>query len=358
MTPLVRWLLAQVGRAGLAAWAIASLVFLISRLDAARSIDLLVEEADSPRSTVLSADAVAGQQLARQAVAQRLGLAEPLFYVTRTQQAGITSWHWHGWHNQYHHWLAGLLQGQLGLSFRDGQPIGPRWWDALAYTIPLTGLATLGAIAGALVIGMALVGGPQAAVPTGWRAGLHLLLTGLQGLPLFALALGLLFSFANPDALNILPAYSGSTVADEPLHQQALRLVLPVLALVLAVLPELALLLANALSHELSADYVTTARAKGLTNKQLLRRHALPNALLPLLTAFAGLLPTLVAGAVVVETIFALPGTGRLLAEAVIMHDYPVVVAGVLFTALARLLALALADVLCAWADPRIRLVS
>jgi peptide/nickel transport system permease protein len=61
---------------------------------------------------------------------------------------------------------------------------------------------------------------------------------------------------------------------------------------------------------------------------------------------------------VVVETIFALPGTGRLLAEAVAMHDYPVVVAGVLFTALARLLALALADVLYAWADPRIRLVS
>jgi peptide/nickel transport system permease protein len=353
MTPLVRWLVAQVGKAGLAAWAIASLVFLISRLDAAKTIDLLVEEADSLHSTVLNADAGAAQ---RQAVAQRLGLAEPLFYATRTQQAGVTSWHWHGLHNQYHRWLTDLLHGQLGVSFRDGQPLGPRWWAALAYTLPLMGLATLGAIAGALVIGMALVSGPQTAVPTGWRAGLHLLLTGLQGLPLFALALGLLFAFANPDAFNILPTYTDS--ADEPWSQQALRLVLPVLALILAVLPELAVLLANALSHELGADYATTARAKGLTNEQLLRRHALPNALLPLLTAFAGLLPTLVAGAVVVETVFALPGTGRLLAEAVTMHDYPVVVAGVLFTALARLLALALADALSAWADPRIRLVS
>nr|GFD51227.1 hypothetical protein [Tanacetum cinerariifolium] len=108
----------------------------------------------------------------------------------------------------------------------------------------------------------------QATVPAGWRAGLHLLLTGLQGLPLFALALGLLFAFANPDALNILPAYTDSVLTDEPWSQQALRLVLPALALVLAVLPELALLLAASLTHELSANYATAARAKGLTNKQ------------------------------------------------------------------------------------------
>jgi peptide/nickel transport system permease protein len=340
----------------LAAWAIASLVFLLSRLDAKTSIDLLLQEPDGLHSAGPGTDTAAAQRLARQAIAQRLGLAEPLFYVTRTQQAGLVSWHWHGLQNQYHQWLAGLAHGQLGLSFRDGQPIGPRWWAALAYTLPLTGLATLGAIAGALLLGMVLAGGAQLGSPTGWRAGLHLLLTGLQGLPLFALALGLLFAFANPDALNILPAYADPT-ADEPWNQQALRLVLPVLALILAVLPELALLLAHALRHELGADYATTARAKGLTNKQLLRRHVLPNALLPLLTAFASLLPTLVAGAVVVETIFALPGTGRLLAEAVTMHDYPIVVAGVLFTALARLFSLALADVLSAWADPRIRLV-
>lgn len=352
MTLLGRWLLAQVGRAGLAAWAITSFVFILSRLDAAKPVDLLLDEPDSQRSTVLTAEASAAQ---RQAIEQRLGLGEPVFYVTRTQQASVVSWQWHGLRNQYHRWLTGLLHGQLGFSFRDGQPIGPRLQAALACTLPLAGLATLGAVTGSLVLGLALAGGPPPAAPSGWRAGLHLLLTGLQGLPLFALALGLLFAFANPDALNILPAYA-NTATDELWPQQALRLMLPVLALVLAVLPELALLLANTLSHELRADYATTARAKGLTNSQLLIRHALPNALLPLLTAFAGLLPTLVAGAVVVETIFALPGMGRLLAEAVATHDYPLVVAGVLLTALARLLALAVADALYAWADPRIRL--
>jgi peptide/nickel transport system permease protein len=352
MTPSGRWLLVQVGQACLAAWAIASLVFILSRVAAINPAELLLDEPDA----AMGFDAGATRHQARQAIEQRLGLDKPIFYFSRTQQAGNSSWQWHGLHNQYHHWLAGLLHGQLGVSFRDGQPIGPRLRDALACTLPLTGLAALAVVGGSLALGLALASDPQPLAPTGWRAGLHLLLTGLQSLPSFAVALGLLFALANPDALNILPAYADMD-ADEPLDQQALRLVLPVLALVLAALPELTLLLASALSYELRAGYATTARAKGLTNKQLLRRHALPNAILPLLTAFAGLLPTLVAGTVVIETIFSLPGTGRLLAEAVAMHDYPVVVAGVLLAALARLLALALADALYAWADPRIRLV-
>ena len=350
MTRVGRWLLRQVGQAAIAAWAIASLVFLLSRLSAVSPAELLLDESNSMGTYSDGAQA-------RQAIEERLGLRQPLFYVTRTLQAGAVSWHWHGQHNQYHYWLTSLLHGELGVSFRDGQPLGPRLRAALAYTLPLTGLATLGTVLGALAGGLILAEGPQA-VATGWRAGLHLLLTGLQGLPLFAIALGLLFAFANPDALNIFPAYAGPTAADELLSQYLLRFVLPALALLLAALPELTLLLADTLRYELGTHYATTARAKGLTNKQILRRHALPNALLPLFTALAGLLPTLVAGAVVVETVFALPGTGRLLAEAVTMHDYPMVVAGVLLIALARLLALALADALSAWADPRIRLAS
>lgn len=358
MVSIGRWLLLQVGRAGLAAWAIASLVFILSRLAAAGPAEALFEDADSLTQAASPADAIGTRAQARQALNERLGLAEPVFYFTRT---GPTPpiWHWHGTHNQYHHWFMGLLHGQLGVSFRDGQPVGPRLWAALTYTLPLTGLAALLAVGWALALGLALASGPRPEEYTGWRAGLQLVLTGLQGLPLFALALGLLFLFANPDIVNILPAYS---VADAATTWQPevymLRLALPLLALVLAALPELTLPLAAALQHELRTPYATTARAKGLTTKQLLRRHALPNAVLPLLTSFASLLPTMVAGAIVVETIFALPGTGRLLAEAVVAHDYPVVVAGVLLTAAARLLALALTDVLYALADPRIRLAA
>lgn len=358
MSGIGRWLLLQVGQVGLAAWAIASLVFILSRLAAIGPAEALFDEADNMAQIASRTDAIVTRAQARQAFSKRLGLTEPVFYFTRTGPTPPV-WHWHGTHNQYHRWFIGLLHGQLGVSFRDGQPVGPQLWAALTYTLPLTGLAALVAVGWALLLGLALASGPRPGEYTGWRAGLHLMLSGLQGLPLFALALGLLFLFANPDAFNILPAYSLAAAATTWQPQvYMLHLVLPMLALVLAVLPELTLPLAAALQHELRANYAITARAKGLTTKQLLRRHALPNAVLPLLTSFASLLPTMVAGAIVVETIFALPGTGRLLAEAVVAHDYPVVVAGVLLTAAARLLALALTDVLYALVDPRIRLAA
>ncbi|HET9505599.1 MAG TPA: ABC transporter permease [Hymenobacter sp.] len=343
-----RWLLLQLGRAGLAAWATASLVFVLSRLLATG-----VEEAMLGEATDLQGHFSATSTVARQALRQRLGLEEPVFYVTRSR--ATAAWHWHGPHNQYHRWLRGLLHGQLGWSYRDGQPIGPKLRAALAYTLPLAVVSAAAALLAALALGLALAGGPA----TGWRAGLHLVLTSLQGLPIFALAIGLLFLFANPSGLNILPAISSADGLSEPMPgEMALQLVLPALTLVLATLPELTLPLAAALRHELRALYITTARAKGVPAAAVLRRHALPNALLPLLTAFAGLLPTLLAGTVLVETVFAVPGVGRLLAGATATHDYPVVVAGVLLTAGGRLLGLALADGLYAWADPRIRLAS
>jgi peptide/nickel transport system permease protein len=343
-----RWLLLQLGRAGLAAWATASLVFILSRLLAAGA-----EEAILGETPDLQVHTLATSPVAHEALRHRLGLDEPVFYVTRTSH-DPASWRWHGSHNQYHRWLTGLLRGELGWSFRTGQPLGPQLRAAFTYTLPLAVLAAAVAAAAALGLGLALAGGPAAA---GWRAALHLVLTSVQGIPVYALALGLLFIFANPDALNLLPAYS---LADNPANltpaTYALQLIMPVLTLVLAVLPELALPLAAALRHELRAAYATTARAKGVPTARLLRRHALPNALLPLLTSFANLLPSLLAGTVLVESVFALPGMGRLLAEAAAAHDYPVVVAGVLLTAGVRLLCLTLADVLYALADPRIRL--
>lgn len=346
-----RWLLLQLGRAGLAAWTTASLVFILSRLLAVGTEETMLSSGNDLQVRTADTSAVSYQ-----ALRQRLGLDEPIFYVTRTSRASAT-WRWHGPHNQYHHWLAGLLQGQLGWSYRDGQPIGPKLRAALGYTLPLAGLAAGAATLAALALGLALAGGPLAAPLAGWRAALQVALTSLQGIPVFVLALSLLFLFANPDALNLLPAYSLADSPDGlPLGDYLLQLIMPVLTLVLAVLPELALPLAAALRHELRADYATTARAKGVPAATLLRRHALPNALLPLLTSFASLLPSLLAGTVLVESVFSLPGVGRLLAEAAASHDYPVVVAGVLVTASMRLLGLALADALYALADPRIRL--
>jgi peptide/nickel transport system permease protein len=247
-----------------------------------------------------------------------------------------------------------LAHGDLGYSYRDGQAVNTLLGQALAFSLPLTGSAAVLAVGLALGLGLYL-----ARAPGGWlQRLLFALLASWQVTPLFLLALGLLLLFANPDFFNILP---GSGQAPEEASGFELasywltRSVLPVLSLVLAVLPELTLPLVALLRFELGAGYATTARAKGLTPAQVLRRHALPNALLPLLTTLTDLLPALVAGTLVVEVLFGLPGGGRLLAEAAAAHDYPVVVAAVLLSAAARLLGLVLADVLYFLADPRLR---
>jgi peptide/nickel transport system permease protein len=348
---MVRWLLARLGRAAGAAWLIASLVFIGSRqLRGGPEQLALADASDLSRPVAPGTQTAATQQAARQAVRQRLGLAQPVFYATR--EAG--QWHWHGTANEYHSWAVAALHGDLGYSYRDGQPVAGLLAQALRYTLPLAASAAGLAVGLALVLGLYL-----ARAPSSWgQRVVFSLLSGLQITPLFLLALVLLLLFANPEFLNLLPAAGQAPAADRGGQLAAYwlgRSALPLLSLVLAVLPELTLPLAARLRQEATSGYATTARAKGLATGQMLRRHALPNALIPLLTTLTDLLPALVAGTVIVEVLFALPGSGRLLAEAAAAHDYPLVVAGVLLTAAARLLGLLLADVLYFLVDPRLR---
>ncbi len=342
---MAKWVVWRLLRTGVAVWAIASALFLLGHRDAT-SFDQLA----LPDATDLTGHAT-GQAAARAGIRQRLGLDGPVFYFTYGQGA----WHWHGTPNQYHRWLGQLLRGDLGRSFRTGQPVTERLAAALRYTVPLTGTALVLAAAAALALGQRLAARPW------WQGPVRSLLAGLQALPLFLVALALLLLLANPEVLAWFPA-QGADAGWEPdqglgaaLGRYAWHLALPVAALVLMALPELTLQLDAALAQELRTGYATTARAKGLAQGAVVRRHALRNALLPSIAQLADMLPALVAGAVVVEVIFALPGMGRLLAGAAMARDYPVLLGGVLLTGAARLLALALADLCYHWADPRIR---
>lgn len=106
----------------------------------------------------------------------------------------------------------------------------------------------------------------------------------------------------------------------------------------------------------LSQDYVRTARAKGLPEWVVIWRHAFRNALFPLITMFAGILPAALAGSVIVEAIFNIPGMGFLTVDSILNKDWPVVYALLMMTALLTVAGILLADLLYAWADPRIRL--
>ncbi|MBC8083288.1 MAG: ABC transporter permease [Hymenobacter sp.] len=248
------------------------------------------------------------------------------------------------------------MSGNLGRSYRTEESVAALVGAALLTTVPLTCLAAL------LIVGVS--------VPLGlWlasRSATHWLLTGLlalDALPLFVVALLLLLLLANPDFFALFPAY-GLGMEDESggqigtLFRYPQFIVLPLTSLVLTGLTEPVLQLTSALRHEARLDYILTARAKGLSQKRALRRHALRNALLPTLTLFTELLPNLLAGAVVVELIFALPGLGRLIADAAAARDYPLLLGGILMVLAARQFTLALADWLYQLADPRLRSTS
>ncbi|MDO7850186.1 ABC transporter permease [Hymenobacter convexus] len=353
---MARLLFWRLLRTALAVWALASGVFLLSHLEGSTAVELAQPALAELRATGGVTTPAARQALER-ATRHRLGLDVPLFYVGTHRPASATAgqWHWNGLANQYHRWLRDLLHGQLGASFRTGEGVGARLQQALLFTLPLTGTAATLAVLLALALAQYLAGRPRG------HGLLRGALVGLQALPLFVIALGLLLLFANPETLAWFPSYGLEQATDAELdagYQLPLYLwhmTLPVIALTLSALPELTLQLTAALEAELGTDYATTARAKGLAERAVIRHHALRNALLPSLAQLAELLPALVAGAVVVEVAFALPGMGRLLAEAAAARDFPVLVGGVLLVGAARLLALLITDFLSLWADPRIR---
>ncbi|SMB96740.1 binding-protein-dependent transport systems inner membrane component [Hymenobacter roseosalivarius DSM 11622] len=346
-----RFLLYRLLRTIPATWAIVSFVFLLSR--ALPTNDLLGQALsdDSVGNRGLTA---AEREAALLRIQERLGLTGPVFYFSCTHSTTGAVWQWHGSDNQYHKWLKKAVKGDLGQSYRSGQPVTAVLGEALRFTLPLTTSAALLATVLSVVLALWLVcGGP---------AFLLSMLYAIDALPLFVVALGLLLLLANPDILPLFPAYGmGQQTADNaPWHVQISTYLyystLPLASLVLVKLPSLVVQLYDALRHELGANYATTARAKGLSAYQVATRHALRNALLPVIALLTDLLPALVAGAVVVEVIFALPGMGRLMAEAAATHDFPVLVGGVLLMAIMRLIGLVVADTLYFLTDPRIRL--
>lgn len=349
---MVRYFILGLLRLAATALGLLTLLFLLTRLLPDEQ-QLLARFGEMPSGASPTAEQV---QAALQQTRLRLGLAEPAFYFsmvpapTGSQGMGLTNrWQWNGTANQYHHWLVSLLQGSLGNSYRTGEPVAPLIGNALQYTLPLTGLAAV--LIGCLSVPLGLWMAPR---QQGWAVAT---LFTLDALPLYVVALLLLLFFASPDFLTLFPAYGLSAEDSSGLSwfSQPAFWVLPLASLILAGLPEPALQLTAALRREAAQDYILTARAKGLSRPQAFRKHALRNALLPSLTLFTELVPSLLAGAVVVELIFALPGLGRLLAEAATARDYPVLLGGIAVTIVVRLVSLAAAEALYRWADPRLR---
>lgn len=262
---------------------------------------------------------------------------------------------WHGLNNQYHRWLAQIATGDLGVSYQDQRPVAGLLIEALKRTLLLCGSALLISLLIAVPLGI------YTAVHAGSRIdrGISGVLFFLHAIPNFWLASMMIVFFCGGDYLDVFPAFGWSSLdADASLWSRvwdaAWHLLLPVLCLMYAGLAYLARQVRGSMLAVLPAEFIQTARAKGLSEHAVVWRHAFRNSLLPLITIIAGMLPMVISGSFVIECLFSIPGVGKLTYEAVLARNFPVVYGSVLLVASFTIVAMLLADLLYAWADPRI----
>jgi peptide/nickel transport system permease protein len=266
-----------------------------------------------------------------QRIAEQMGLDRPLFL-------------------QYFDWLGHLLTGNWGLSYRDGRPVLAIIGGHLLPTLLLMGSAMVIAVTFGIWLGIASAARRNSAfdylsttlamialsIPTFWF--------GLVAIYVFSVALGW------------FPAGNMYSVGDGSLLDILHHLAMPVLVLALVDVALWSRYMRSATLEVIEQDFVRTARAKGLTDRAVLRRHVVRNALLPMIPLGGLQLPVLLGGALVTETVFTWPGMGRLFLDSLNYNDYPVVMGLVMFSSLLVLAGSLVADIIAALVDPRIRL--
>ncbi len=252
-------------------------------------------------------------------------------------------------HVRYLRWLNELAHGNLGYSFSSGQPVTRRLGARVGPTLTLTATALTFSYLIAVPTGVLVAVRRYTAVD---YLATFLAFLGIS-LPTFFLGLAGIYVFAL--RFRWLPTGGTHTLGgDGGLLDLALHLVLPASVLAVAGAGALTRYVRSSMLEVLGQDYVRTARAKGLAELRVLRRHALRNALIPVVTLAGLQIPGLLAGAVITEQIFEWPGMGRLTIEAINQRDYPVLMGITLITASLVAVGNLLADLAYAYIDPRI----
>jgi ABC-type dipeptide/oligopeptide/nickel transport system permease component len=255
-------------------------------------------------------------------VAHRYGLDQPLYV-------------------QYVDWASNALSGDLGRSLFTNESVAQLIAERLGVTVQLAFMAMVFAVGVAVPLG-----GLAAVHPNTWidRIALGLAVCG-QAIPNFWLGLMLIVVFGV--TLRWLPITGSESFA---------HFILPTATLGFTVMPSFMRLTRSGMLDVLEADYIRTARAKGLSPASVIFKHALKNAILPVVSLIAVSLGFLLGGSVIVESIFALNGIGFLAFQSIVRADFPVVQSIIVFISFAYIVLTFLSDVINAWLDPRIRL--
>jgi peptide/nickel transport system permease protein len=245
-------------------------------------------------------------------------------------------------------WYANLLHGDLGRSLLLGQPVV----EATMFRLPVTIALSLYALVITLVIG--LVTGVLAALRQNTWVDQAAMMFAMIGISLPNFYLGLLMIILFAVDLGWLPSGGYVALSDDPLGWLATS-TMPAISLALLLAGLLARITRSTMLEVLRQDYIRTARAKGLPRRLVVVKHALSNALIPIVTVIGIIVSLLISGAVVTETLFSIPGVGQLLTQAVLNRDYPMVQGGLLIVTALLVLVNIGVDVIYAFLDPRVR---
>jgi peptide/nickel transport system permease protein len=256
-------------------------------------------------------------------------------------------------HLQYLLWLKRLFTGNL-YSFKDGKPVLDKILERLPATLVLNFMATLLIFSLAIPLGIFSATHRYSFLD---NLGTFLAFLGIS-IPSFWLAYLLILGVVRIFGVPVLGLRSFGL--DQPgiwvlLSDRVWHLMLPATVLAVGGIAAISRYTRSSMLEVLRQDYIRTAKAKGLTDEEVYYRHALRNALLPIITLFGFLIPGLIGGSVIIETVFAWPGIGRLAYQAVLSRDYSVVMTILTLTSALTLLGNLVADLLYAFTDPRIR---
>jgi peptide/nickel transport system permease protein len=259
-------------------------------------------------------------------------------------------------HIQYLRWLKRIVTLDFGESLRDHRLITDKLKERIPVSIRLSGISLLLAYLISIPLGIYSATHQNSA---GDKISTVALFT-LYSLPNFWIATMAIVYFGGGDFWDVFPVFGLESVGTEnwPLwdriQDQVWHLILPITCMTYYTFAALSRYMRASMLEVIRQDFIRTARAKGLSERLVVYRHALRNSLIPIITLMADLLPALIGGSIVVETIFSIPGMGQLSFEAVLNRDYPLIMAVFTFSAFLTLIGILLADFLYTVVDPRI----
>ena len=269
--------------------------------------------------------------------------ATPEIIEQARAQLGLTG----SYPEQYWNWASGVATGDFGDSYRNAEPVADILWRALPITLELMILALLIAVVVGIPLGVVSAVRRDSASDYASRVG------GLVGISVPNFWLATLLLLFTSRVFGWVPPLQYTSFFDDPLTNLS-QFALPALSISVFTLAIVMRMVRATMLEVLSQDYVRTARAKGVRRRLVVYRHALRNALIPVVTVVGFEIGILMGGAAIVETIFGLPGVGYVLLQAIFNRDFPVVQGATLLLAVTFVAANLLVDIVYGWLDPRI----